>query len=64
MMEHRGIEYNIVQGLGPHLWKWFVTTGRAESTGHVTIAQKLFARPIEFWPSQGWGASGPNKLTD
>jgi hypothetical protein len=34
MMEYRGIEYNVVQGLGRHLWKWFVTTGRVELTGH------------------------------
>ena len=21
-MQHRGVEYNVVQGLGRHIWKW------------------------------------------
>jgi len=39
-MTYRGVEYSVVQGVEPHLWKWSVAFGRAgqDSTRAAAIA--------------------------
>ena len=53
MMEYRGIEYTVVQGIGRHLWKWsasvadVVITGQAHSkSAAVAEAEKAIDREL------------------
>lgn len=53
MMEYRGIEYAVVQGLGRHLWKWsasvadVVIKGQAHSkSAAVAEAEKAIDRAL------------------
>jgi hypothetical protein len=46
-MEHRGVEYRIIQGIKPGLWKWSVETetgtksGTSDRKDAAVIAVKL-----------------------
>ena len=53
MMEYRGIEYTVVQGIGRHLWKWsasvadVVITGQAHSKSAAVVeAEKAIDRAL------------------
>jgi hypothetical protein len=39
MMEYRGLEYAIVEGIGRHMWKWTTWAGGAVVTGQAHIKQ-------------------------
>jgi hypothetical protein len=44
-MEYRGFQYNVVQGMGRHMWKW--STGQAHTrTAAVTAAEKAIDRAL------------------
>jgi hypothetical protein len=34
-MEHRGVEYGIVRGVGKHMWKWTAWVGGAVVSGQA-----------------------------
>jgi hypothetical protein len=38
-MEHRGVEYAIVQGIGKHMWKWTAWVGGAVVSGQAHTKQ-------------------------
>ena len=38
-MEHRGVEYGIVQGVGKHMWKWTAWVGGAVVSGQAHTKQ-------------------------
>jgi hypothetical protein len=51
MMRYRDIEYSLVQGLGPHLWKWsashVVITGQAHGKSAAVVeAEKAIDRAL------------------
>jgi hypothetical protein len=35
MVEYRGIEYAVVEGIGTHMWKWSAFVGGAVVTGQA-----------------------------
>jgi len=43
MMEHRGIEYTVVQGLGRHLWKWSASVAGVVIMGQAAIKSEAVA---------------------
>jgi hypothetical protein len=52
-MEHRDIEYSVVQGIGRHMWKWstsvagVIVMGQAHSkAAAVTAAEKAIDRAL------------------
>jgi len=42
-MEHRGIEYTVVQGLGRHLWKWSASVAGVVIMGQAAIKSEAVA---------------------
>jgi hypothetical protein len=38
-MEHRGVEWAIVQGIGKHMWKWTAWVGGAVVSGQAHTKQ-------------------------
>jgi len=42
-MEHRGIEYTVVQGLGRHLWKWSASVAGVVIMGQAAIKPEAVA---------------------
>jgi hypothetical protein len=34
-MIYKGIEFSVVQGIEPHVWKWSVSIGTVESIGQA-----------------------------
>jgi hypothetical protein len=55
-MEHRGIKYTVVQGIGRHMWTWTTSVaagvmvmGKAHSkAAAVTAAEKAIDRALTF----------------
>jgi hypothetical protein len=39
MMEYRGTEYAVVEGIGRHMWKWSAFVGGAVLTGQAHSKQ-------------------------
>jgi hypothetical protein len=39
MVEYRGIEYAVVEGIGRHMWKWSAFVGGAIVTGQAHSKQ-------------------------
>jgi hypothetical protein len=55
MMEYRGTEYAVVEGIGRHMWKWSAFVGGAVLTGQahskqtaMVSAEKAIDRPSPF----------------
>jgi hypothetical protein len=38
-MEHRGVEYAVVEGIGKHMWKWTAWVGGAVVSGQAHTKQ-------------------------
>ena len=48
MMEYRGIEYTVVQGIGRHIWKWSVAFDANHSaTGQAATKASEAERAID-----------------
>jgi hypothetical protein len=55
MVEYRGIEYAVVEGIGRHMWKWSAFAGGAIVTGQahskqaaIVAAEKAIDRALAF----------------
>jgi hypothetical protein len=55
MVEYRGIEYAVVEGIGRHMWKWSAFVGGAIVTGQahskqaaIVAAEKAIDRALAF----------------
>ena len=57
-MEHRGVEFSVVQGLGRNLWRWYLTvdgvwlSGEADTQpAAIAQAQGAIDRAISLGPA-------------
>ena len=62
IMEYRGVEYIVVQGIGRQLWKWAVSIDAKPRTGQAATKSEAVAeaeRTIERCPLPKKAASCP-----